>query len=211
MSQLDSLKNYMNEKNNNSDVIYLPGLIPLPAARDHEAQLREQLAWRCDPITIYGKTVLQPRLTAWIADDGIDYRYSGITMTPEPWTPVMESIRREVQRAANCEFNSVLVNLYRDGNDYMGWHRDNEPELGQQPVIASLSLGATRFFDLRHRSYRDNKLPVQRYTLNTGDLLIMRGRTQEEWQHRVPKQKKILQSRINLSFRQTLPRHRKRS
>jgi len=126
-------------------------------------------------------------------------------MSPESWTPQLVQIKKDVENAAGCSFNSVLINQYRDGNDYVGWHRDNERELGPEPVIGSLSLGATRFFDLRHRDYRENKIPLQRYELNSGDLIIMRGTTQQYWQHRVPKQKRITETRINLSFRMTRP------
>ena len=147
-----------------AEIEYRPALYtPEKAAALYQSLLRpSELAWRCDAIELFGRQVRQPRLTVWVADAAITYSYSGITMSPQPWTPVLSDIRRKLETHVGCKFNSVLINQYRDGSDYMGWHRDNERELGLQPVIATLSLGATRSFDLRHMEYRDNGLPIQR-------------------------------------------------
>lgn len=186
-----------------AEVDFIPSLYPAPEAEKLFTMLTNDgtVAWRSDPIRMFGRLVQQPRQTAWMADAGVEYGYSGLRLQPTPWTPLVAAMRRTVEQAAAASFNSVLINLYRDGSDYMGWHCDDERELGQQPVIASLSLGATRYFDLRHRDYRNSGIPVQRLELHSGDLVIMRGHTQRYWQHRVPKQKRVAAARINLSFR----------
>lgn len=188
-----------------AEVLFWPGFL----AADMAAQLLDSLQsglsvqWRQDDILMFGRRVRQPRLTAWIADPGVSYRYSGLTLDPQDWPAPLDRLRERLARKLGSPFNSVLVNLYRDGNDSMGWHRDNETELGPEPVIASLSLGQTRYFDLRHRRYRENRLPVQRFDLHSGDLLVMRGATQRNWHHRVPKQRTRNGARVNLSFRNT--------
>lgn len=189
-----------------AEIDFLPGFLQ-PA---HADQLLDRLCnttqvdWRQDDIVIFGRRVAQPRLTAWIADRGIHYSYSGITMQPGAWTPELSTLRNTLQQRLGTRFNSVLLNLYRDGCDSMGWHRDNERSLGDQPVIASLSLGAGRAFDLRHRDYRALHLAPLRFELQHGDLLVMRGATQQHWQHRVPRQSRQTTTRINLSFRYIL-------
>ena len=189
-----------------AEVSFWPAFVAADEAAAGAAALRDELAWRDDELVMFGRRVAQPRRTAWIAVDGIAYTYSGLTMTPDPWHAVLKALHERLQRSLHTRFNSVLANLYRDGADHLGWHSDNERELGEQPVIASLSLGATRTFDLRHRGYRDNGLPVQRFELHSGDLLVMRGDTQRHWQHRVPKRQSERGWRINLSFRDTQPR-----
>ncbi|MBT8137804.1 MAG: alpha-ketoglutarate-dependent dioxygenase AlkB [Gammaproteobacteria bacterium] len=182
---------------------YVPTLYSAEQARELFAAVRNDagISWHSDPIKMFGRLVKQPRMTAWMADTGVEYGYSGLRLAAAPWTQVVSRIRQAVEQAAGAAFNSVLINLYSDGNDYMGWHRDDERELGMQPVIASLSLGATRFFDLRHRDYRESGIAVQRLELQSGDLVVMRGDTQRHWQHRVPKQRRVTEARINLSFR----------
>ena len=142
-------------------------------------------------------------LEAWIADEGLDYRYSGIDHVARPWTPPLATLRDRVAQAAGSPFNSVLCNLYRTGDDGVDWHADDEVEFGRLPVIASLSLGATRRFDLRRVDDPDYRLSVE---LHHGDLLVMRGTTQELWRHRVPKTRAQVDERINLTFRQVLRR-----
>lgn len=163
-------------------------------------QLCDEVAWRQDTITMYGKPVLIPRLNAWYGDSDAQYGYSGLAMDPLPWTPLLDSIRQPVQQLLNLHFNSVLVNHYRDGNDSVAWHSDDEPELGAEPIIASVSFGAVRRFQLRHRNNR--QLPMQQIELASGSLLVMRGSTQRCWQHQVPKQRSVVDGRINLTFRQ---------
>ena len=163
------------------------------------ALLRKNLAWRQDSIKMYGKELLIPRLQAWYGDQSARYKYSGILLEPLAWTPTLLELKKRVEKACNTKFNSVLVNLYRDGKDSMGWHSDDEPELGKNPVIASLSLGATRRFSFRHRQQKD--LAKIRMDLLDGSLLIMRGKTQHYWQHSLPKTAKKVGERINLTFR----------
>jgi len=161
------------------------------------ATLRETVAWRQDHARMFGKPIRLPRLTAWHGDPGAGYLYSGIANEPLPWTPELARLRELVESAAGARFNSVLLNLYRDGNDSVGWHADDEPELGQNPLIASLSLGHTRTFRFRHNETRRTISVV----LDSGSLLVMRGSIQHEWQHCLPKTKRAVGPRINLTFR----------
>ncbi|MDF2152554.1 alpha-ketoglutarate-dependent dioxygenase AlkB [Vibrio sp. CAU 1672] len=169
----------------------------------HEADhlldlLLHDLPWEQKAITLFGRSVLQPRLQSWHGD--ARYRYSGLTMEPHPWTPELKMLSQRCGAVCSTNFNSVLANLYRDGRDSMGWHQDNEPELGKNPVIASLSLGESRRFLLRHlRSQTQLE-----YELPHGSLLIMTGELQHHWQHSVPKTAKPKHARINLTFRNIL-------
>ena len=160
--------------------------------------LRTKIAWRQDHLRMFGELVPVPRLEAWIADEGLDYTYSGIHHDPDPWIDELIELRDLSSVHAGATFNSVLCNLYRDGNDGVDWHADDEPEFGPLPVIASLSLGATRRFDLRRVDDHSVKVELD---LHHGDLVIMRGTTQALWRHRVPKTKKLVGERINLTFR----------
>lgn len=162
-------------------------------------QLSEQIAWRQEKIRLYGKEFNQPRLTAWYGDEGASYTYSNLTLHPLAWIAPLDEIRRRCNEAAGVEFNSVLLNLYRDGQDSMGWHQDNEPELGTNPVIASVSFGATRRFQFRHKKRRG--LPTISLDLTHGSLLLMKGATQHHWRHQVPKTATPAGARINLTFR----------
>jgi alkylated DNA repair dioxygenase AlkB len=161
-------------------------------------ELRRGLAWRQEEVTIFGQRRLVPRLVAWHGDPGARYTYSGTAHEPLPWTPGLGAIRARIHELAGHAFNSVLLNLYRDGRDGMGWHSDDEPELGQDPVIASVSLGATRTFCMRHRRRRDCRLDL---SLPHGSLLLMVGPTQHHWLHAVPKTSRTVGERINLTFR----------
>jgi len=155
--------------------------------------------WCQEEIKIYGKRYLQPRLSALYANQGLDYSYSGIQLSALPWTDLLSGIKAHVESLAGQEFNSVLINYYRDQNDSMGMHSDDEAELGKQPLIASLSLGEQRNFVLRHK-YRKN-IGSFKLALEPGSLLIMKGDTQRNWKHGVPKQRSICGSRLNLTFR----------
>jgi len=159
-------------------------------------QLREQTQWSQDEIIMGGRRVLIPRLQAWYGD--ATYRYSGLKMTPLAWTAVLLEIKRSVEVLSGTRFNSVLLNLYRDGNDSVGWHSDDEPELGEAPVIASMSLGASRDFSLRQKKPGVGKLKLR---LDSGDLLLMSGQLQHNWQHQLPKTQLPVGERINLTFR----------
>jgi alkylated DNA repair dioxygenase AlkB len=160
------------------------------------------IAWKQEPIRIFGKSILQPRLTAYYGDKGKAYKYSGLMMNPLPWTTNLSNIKATIEPIAKVNFNSVLLNLYRDGNDYQGWHSDNEKELGINPVIGSVSFGETRKFILRRQDNHKIKLELM---LSAGDFLIMQGETQEFWQHSIPKVSSAkannIRTRINLTFR----------
>jgi alkylated DNA repair dioxygenase AlkB len=160
------------------------------------------IAWRQEHIQLWGKQHLHPRLTAWHGDAGSHYSYSGLALTPQAWTPSLAAIKRDIEAASGHSYNSVLLNLYRNENDRVGWHSDNETELGREPAIASLSLGATRTFEMRHKRRKD--LPVFSLELPSGSLLLMSGTTQACWQHAVEKEKEATGPRINLTFRQIL-------
>jgi len=161
-------------------------------------ELRRGLDWQEEEIVIFGQRRKVPRLVAWHGDGGANYVYSGTVHRPEPWTPALLRVRDRVSVLTGAEFNAVLLNLYRDGRDGMGWHADDEPELGRNPVIASVSLGAPRRFCLRHRRRRDLKLDL---LLPHGSLLCMSGTTQHCWLHALPKTARPVGERINLTLR----------
>jgi len=167
-------------------------------AESYFGSITEKSPWRQDPIKIFGKLILQPRLTAWVGDEGARYRYSGLNLQPAPWSAELGSIKVRLESGTGFKFNSALLNLYRDGRDSMGWHRDNEPELGPNPVIASVSLGATRLFKLRH--YQDKALKLD-IPLENGSVLIMQGSTQHFWEHSIPKTSRPVGPRLNITFR----------
>jgi alkylated DNA repair dioxygenase AlkB len=170
---------------------------PEEATRLFEA-LRAGIRWQQEAIVIFGQRRQVPRLVAWHGDPGAGYRYSGTDHHPEPWTPELESIRERASALSGARFNAVLLNLYRDGRDGMGWHADDEPELGRNPAIGSVSLGATRRFCLRHRRRKDLKVDLD---LPHGSLLLMGGATQHHWVHALPKTRRAAGERINLTFR----------
>ncbi|MES2130056.1 MAG: alpha-ketoglutarate-dependent dioxygenase AlkB [Pseudomonadota bacterium] len=151
--------------------------------------------WRAEHITVYGKQYLQPRLTAWHGE--ARYAYSGLSLDPLPWTPLLAAIRDAVQAVTACRFNSVLLNYYRDGQDSMGMHSDDEAELGPEPAIASLSFGATRTFILKHKRRKLRHTIV----LTDGSLLLMHGPTQHNWLHGIHKESRPCGARVNLTFR----------
>ncbi|PCK32012.1 alpha-ketoglutarate-dependent dioxygenase AlkB family protein [Pseudoalteromonas piscicida] len=159
--------------------------------------LLASVPWQQNTITLFGKTHQTPRLERFIADPGVRYSYSGKLLENAPWPPMLLGIRATLEQRFNVTFNAVLANFYRDGQDSMGWHSDDEPELGPTPVIASLSLGATRKFKIRHKSNQS----VTDILLETGSLLVMQGDSQRDYQHALPKQAKVTQGRINLTFR----------
>jgi alkylated DNA repair dioxygenase AlkB len=157
--------------------------------------LTGEIAWAQESMMMFGHRVAFPRLTAWYGDPGAAYTYSGVRNEPQPWTPLLRELRDRAAAVAGARFNSVLLNRYRDGRDGMGWHADDERELA--PVIASLSVGAVRTFELRHRADRERiALP-----LGSGSLIVMAGDTQRHWMHRVPKNPHAQGERINLTFR----------
>jgi alkylated DNA repair dioxygenase AlkB len=162
-------------------------------------QLTASIAWRQEIATVMGRRVPIPRLTAWHGEAG--YVYSGIKMTPMPWNRPLLEIKRVAEACAGQAFNSVLLNLYRDGRDSVSWHADNEPGLGRNPVIASISLGAIRRFQMKHRG-TSRRVALD---LRHGSCLVMAGTTQHHWLHQVPKTARPVGSRINLTFRTMRP------
>lgn len=175
---------------------------PVQAAELFE-EVRATVNWQTRSIRIAGRSVAEPRQTAWIGDPDAIYTYSGRVNRPEPWPAIVSALRERISAATGEALNSVLCNLYRDGQDSMGLHSDAEPELGPRPFIASLSLGATRRFQVRHRKLPEPKLDLE---LESGSLLLMRGTLQQNFRHGVPKQRHVQEPRINLTFRRILAR-----
>lgn len=173
------------------------GQLALPLGNDEMlARLIGETAWRAESVTLWGKSYLQPRLTAWHGDK--QYTYSGLRLDPLPFTPLQRCVKEAVEAATGCHFNSLLLNYYRDGRDSMGMHSDDEAELGPNPVIASVSFGQARTFVMRHRRTRQ----TLKLVLNSGSLLLMAGKTQHNWLHGVNKSARMMGPRINLTFRQ---------
>ena len=182
-----------------ADVKFIRTFYRGPESRLLMDALLQEIAWRQETIVLWGKRYLQPRLSAWYGDPDSRYRYSGMTLQPQAWTETLQRIRANIEHATGQRYNSVLLNLYRNENDSMGWHSDDEPELGPAPVIASLSLGETRSFRFRHRTRKDQKRISMELT--DGSLLLMAGSTQRCWQHAIDKEKRACGPRINLTFR----------
>ena len=158
----------------------------------------KNINWHHDKLNMYGKEVYLPRYSAWYGDNDKSYSYSGLTLQPNKWNNGLLFLKENIEKITIVNFNSVLMNWYRDGEDYINWHTDAEKELGQNPVIASVNFGATRRFLIRRND--DNSIKLE-FPLKHGTLLIMKGELQHFWQHSVPKEKKIKESRINLTFR----------
>jgi len=174
---------------------YRPNIYSDTAAWELYHNLLDNIDWRQETITVYGKQHLTPRLSCWMGD--AQYSYSHTIMQPVAWSDYVMKIKTDIEQVSGEQFNSVLINHYRDGQDSNGWHSDDEPELGINPVIASLSLGAARDFHLRHKTKKALKHKI---SLENGSLLMMRGTTQQHWQHHVPKRARA-SGRINLTFR----------
>lgn len=170
------------------------------AADELFVQLKQQVGWQQSIIQLYGKPVKIPRLNAWYGDAHCLYQYSGHSFVAEPWLPCLLDIKHRLEQLTGYDFNSVLVNCYRNERDSVAWHSDDEPELGRNPVIASISLGAERRFQLRHRYNKG--LPVKNMQLTDGSLLVMAGELQHYWHHQLPKSNKPCGERINLTYRQ---------
>lgn len=183
------------------EALLLRGFVAAREADGWLAALLEDLPWRQDRVRLFGREHRIPRRQVWVGDPGARYRYSGLDLDPQPWTSVLPEIRERVEGAAAAAFDAVLCNLYRDGRDSVGWHADDEATLGARPTLASLSLGATRAFALRHRDRGAHR----RVDLCHGDLLLMRGELQHRWQHALPKTRRPVGPRVNLTFRRILP------
>ena len=181
-----------------SDISYYPEFFDLKNSNQYFQSLLETISWQQDDITIFGKTHKQPRLTALYANNKEPYNYSNITMTPHEFTKELLLIKAKIEAVIKVDFTTCLLNFYRNGQDSNGWHADNEKELGSNPIIASVSFGAERLFKLKHRYDKNLK---KNLVLQHGSLLIMKGKTQHHWLHQIPKTKKEVGKRINLTFR----------
>lgn len=181
------------------DIRLLEGFLDPAAAYRLMDFLLDRVSWEQPVITLFGRRIRSPRRSAWFGDRGANYRYSAMDNSPLPWLPPLAELRHSLEAVTGARFNSVLANLYRDGNDAMGWHSDDERELGHRPVIASVSIGAVRRFRLRHRSRRD-LAPVS-LDLAHGSLLLMAGNTQTHWKHAVMRTRRTVGPRINLTYR----------
>ncbi|MFZ4796634.1 MAG: alpha-ketoglutarate-dependent dioxygenase AlkB family protein [Bacteroidia bacterium] len=181
----------------NGEYLYLPNFFANIESNFFLNELRKKIQWKQESMNMYGKKIDFPRLTAWYGNNDKPYSFSGITLQPLPWNDEILAIKNKIETKANTEFNSVLLNLYRDGNDSISWHTDAEKELGKNPIIASVNFGETRKFQLRHIITKE-KLELE---LKHGSLLIMQGELQHFWQHQVPKTKEVKKERINLTFR----------
>ena len=180
------------------DVVYFPNFFTKLEADGLFETILNETPWQEDDITVFGKTFKQPRLTALYGNNGRPYSYSNITMNPHMFTEALNFIKSKIENQINTIFTTCLINLYRDGNDSNGWHADDEKELGLNPIIASVSLGEDRMFHFKHKT---NKNWKQKMILQHGSLLIMKGQTQHTWLHQLPKTKKKIGKRINLTFR----------
>lgn len=181
----------------NGEYVYYPNFFSKSESDLLLKALRSSIVWKQESMNMYGKKIDFPRLTAWYGNNDKPYSFSGITLQPLPWTNEILTIKSKIEPIAKTVFNSVLLNLYRDGNDSISWHTDAEKELGINPIIASVNFGATRKFQLRHIKTKE-KLEIE---LTHGSLLIMQGELQHFWQHQVPKTSKPVGERINLTFR----------
>ena len=183
-------------------IIFHEGFFSLEESHRLMQSLIKTIDWTQDEVIVYGKRHKIPRLNAWYGDEGKVMKYSGLSLEPKTWTKELLEIKSKIEEASGTKFNSCLLNYYRDGKDGMGWHQDNEKELGINPIIASVTFGETRPFQLKHISNKElKKVDIP---LSNGSLLTMAGETQHYWKHQIPKTIKTLESRINLTFRQIL-------
>ncbi|WP_299681382.1 alpha-ketoglutarate-dependent dioxygenase AlkB [uncultured Dokdonia sp.] len=181
-----------------ANVMYYPDFLTSEEATLYFTTLYKETPWQQDDIKVFGKVHPQPRLTALYATNNIPYSYSNITMHPHSFTFALSEIKKKVEIITNTTFTTCLLNLYRDGKDSNGWHADDEKELGKNPTIASVSLGASRVFKLRDKKAKSS---VHSMSLEHGSLLLMKDETQHNWQHQIPKTSKFVEPRINLTFR----------
>ncbi|MBK26625.1 MAG: alpha-ketoglutarate-dependent dioxygenase AlkB [Halobacteriovorax sp.] len=166
---------------------------------DYLEELISSVDWKQDHIQMFGKVTALPRLTAWYGDEGASYTYSGIENKPLSWFPLLLKLKKSVEQQCGLEFNSALLNYYRDGSDHMGWHSDDERELGTKPVIASLSFGAQRRFQLKHKT--DKGIEVITLEPKSGSLIVMKDVMQQYWNHKISKTSKPIGPRVNITFR----------
>jgi len=181
-----------------AEVFFYPAFFSAEEADRLLLELRDTTAWRQETIRFYGKDIAVPRLTAWYGDEGARYTYSRIENVALPWTAPLLEVKRAVEPPCGVVFNGVLLNRYRTGQDSVSWHADDEPEFGERPVIASVSFGGTRTFQLKHKMRKELKASIE---LTHGSLLIMRSGTQANWLHQIPKTARQVEERVNLTFR----------
>lgn len=184
-----------------ADILYIPNFFTRSVADSLEDALVQEIPFSGATIKLFGKEISIPRLQSWHGDDGIQYTYSGKTLRSKPWTTNLSILKQQIEEAFRLKFNAVLCNLYRNGTDSMGWHSDDEKELGHHPFIVSVSFGAERRFCLQHKKKKELKW---QQVLEHGSILIIAGDTQHYWRHQLPKQPKCLDRRINLTFRQVI-------
>lgn len=186
----------ISNKLQNGEIDFISDFLSTDKANKLFHEIIEKSNWEQGKIKLFGKEFLEPRLRCWYSEKG--YTYSNSYLPPTPTPSYLLLLKKEIEQLAETTFNSILINYYRDGQDSMGWHQDNEPELGVNPTIASLSLGAERYFHFKHLTSKE----TFKILLNSGSLLIMKGEIQHYWKHQIPKSKKITTPRINLTFRQ---------
>lgn len=184
----------------NGEYIYIPNFYDKDTADKYLRRLISDIKWKQESMKMYGKDVDFPRLTSWYGDNDKPYSFSGITLNPHPWSPGLLKIKHDIEPKSGVVFNSVLLNRYRDGNDSISWHTDAERELGENPVIASVNFGAERKFQLKHKETNE-RIDI---LLQHGSLLIMKGELQHFWKHQIPKTKKVIGERVNLTFRRII-------
>lgn len=199
MTQCQLLKiSTVNLDMSDADVTYTPEFLNQDESRAAMQELIAQVTWEQPQIKMFGREVLSPRLHGWYGDEDAVYTWSGRSWKPLAWTPVLLRLKKKVSDFTGCEFNSCLINRYRDGKDSMGLHADDEPELGAEPTIASISLGVARDFEFRHRLDSSKRYSME---LESGSLLVMAGSTQTFWKHQLPKRLRVTDERLNLTFR----------
>lgn len=201
MSQKELFPNNTNIQLTDADLQYYDNAFSNTECMLLFKSLKEKVSWKSESIKLFGKSIMQPRLTSFYGDNNQPYRYSNLTMTPNQWFSELNQIKEKVEAISQHKFTCVLLNYYRNGNDSMGWHSDDESSLGVNPVIASISFGAERKFMMRHRRLKGHKHNI---ILGNGSLLIMRGETQHHWHHQIPKTRQPIGPRINLTFRKLI-------
>lgn len=184
-------------------ILFYPNFLNKDESDFYFETFLKEIEWKHEEIKLFGKKIFQPRLTAFYGDDDISYAYSGIKMNANSWTQNLNNLKNKINTQFNQSFNSCLMNLYRNEKDSMGWHQDNEKELGDKPFIASLSLGETRKFQLK-KIETNEKMELN---LDHGSLLIMKNELQNNWKHQIPKEKTLKDIRINITFRKILNTH----
>ncbi len=189
---------FPNQLPSDGEAIYYGPILPFSQAKDYLTLLLSEIPWEHDELTIFGRKIVTKRRTAWFGDEPFEYTYSNSTKTALPWTKALLELKQLAEKHAGESFNSCLLNLYDDGGQGMGWHSDDEDSIVPNSAIASISLGAERPFDLRHKESKEKI----RILLATGSLLVMKGQCQQCWQHHLPMTKKVKTPRVNLTFRQ---------